>query len=177
MTALDQTVANYRPVAAFGRGVGFPAGAPLQVSVRPGESISSMLLRLLGGCMVLSSTAIWLVPNVGEDATLALIRIGISVVLLFLGLCLLLSRERAALPEFQFDFRNLEMRAEETDADGRVTVLLRRSYGSMGAVRFTDRSVQILEQDGTLLIELPLDGRSTRQLLLNQLRPHLHIVT
>ncbi|TNJ46708.1 hypothetical protein [Phaeobacter sp. B1627] len=177
MTALDQNVANYSPVAAFGRVSGFPAGAPVQVSVRPGESFSSMLLRLLGGCMVLSSTGIWLVPNAGEDPSLALIRIGISVVLLFLGLCLMLSRERTILPEFQFDSRNLEMRAEETDADGRVVVLLRRSYASMGAVRFTDRSVQILEHDGTLLIEVPLDGRSTRQLLLAQLKPHLHVVT
>jgi len=177
MTAIDQNVIDFTRVAPLDHVPGFRAEAPSQVNIRPGGSVSSMMLRLLGGCMVLASTGLWLVPEAGADPQLALFRIGISVILLFVGLCLLLLRETSAPPEFQFDARRGEMRIEETRADGRTVVVLRRSYASLGAARFTSRSIQLMEADGTLLIELPLEGRATRNLLLSQLRPHLRVIS
>jgi len=176
MTAIDQNVLDFSRVAPLDHVPGVQATAPTQVNIRPGGSVSAMVLRLLGGCMVFASTGLWLVPEAGADPQMALIRVGISVFLLFFGLCLLLLREQTPQPEFQFDAQRGEMRIEEVRADGRARVLVRRSYDSLGAARFTSKSVQLLEADGTLLIELPLEGRGTRKLLLTQLRPHLRVI-
>lgn len=176
MTAINQNFADFshgaRPVQpSLGRGA-----AQSQVNLRPGGSVSAMLLRLLGGCMVLASIGIWLAPEAGADPQLALVRMGITVFLMFLGLCLLLQRETADQPEFQFDARRGEMRIEEIRADGRPVVVMRRSYRSLGAARFSDKTLQIIEANGTILLELPLEGRATRRLLMSQIRPHLPIL-
>lgn len=176
MTATDQTFTRFARVAALDHTGGFRAEAPSQVSIRPGGSVSNLLLRLLGGCMVIAATGIWLVPGAGSDPQMALIRVGISVVLLFLGLCLALTRERSSCPEIQFDAKRREMRVEEVRHDGRPVVILRRSYASIGAARFTSKSVQLLEWNGKLLIELPLEGRATRKMLRNQLADFIRVV-
>ncbi len=176
MTATDQNFTRFSRVATLDHVPGFCAEAPTQVSIRPGGSVSNLLLRLLGGCMVIASTGIWLVPGAGEDPQMALIRVGISVVLLFLGLCLVLTRERSSCPEIQFDAKRREMRVEETRRDGRSVVILRRSYASIGAARFTGRSLQLLEWSGKLLLELPLEGRATRKALSAQLSDYIRVV-
>jgi len=177
MTAIDQNVIDFTRVAPIDHVPGFRSEAPSQVTLRPGGSVSAMLLRLLGGCMVMASTGLWLMPDSGADPQMALIRIGVSVFLLFVGLCLLLQREMKLPPEFHFDSQRNELRIEEIRSDGRSVVLMRRSYASLGAARFSGKTLQILEGDGSVLIELPLEGRTTRKLLLSQLKPHLRVMS
>ncbi|ABF63779.1 hypothetical protein [Ruegeria sp. TM1040] len=177
MAMIDQNVIDFTRVAPIDHVPGFRTDAPSQVTLRPGGSVSALLLRLLGGGMVLASTGLWLMPESGADPQMALIRIGVSVFLLFAGLCLLLQRDVKLPPEFHFDAQRNELRIEEMRSDGRPVVLMRRSYASLGAARFDGKVLQILETDGRLLAELPLEGRATRKLLLAQLRPHLRIVS
>ncbi|NIZ13294.1 hypothetical protein HCZ87_07825 [Phaeobacter sp. HF9A] len=176
MTAMDQNAADFMRVTPFDQGAGRPFGTPLLVSMRPGKSLASMLLRLLGGCMVLSAAGIWLVPGAGEDPELALLRIGVSVAFVFLGLVLLLSRESRVETEIKFDARRAELRIERILPNGCSRLLLRRGYASLGAAKVTGRSVILLEHDGRVLIELPLEGRTQRRMVCAQLGAFLPLL-
>ena len=106
MTAIDHDTANYIRVAPMERPInGLKTAAPVSgpMNLPCFWSPRTLVLRLLGGCMVLSSTGLWLVDGAGDDPQLALIRIGASVMLLFFGLSLMLLNDPAAQPEVEFD--------------------------------------------------------------------------
>lgn len=93
MTAIDQDTAVFTRIAPSDAIVGFQLRDDVAITTQQSGWISSVLLRLLGGSMVLASTGIWLVAAVGEDPERGLLQLGASVVMLFLGLALLLRND------------------------------------------------------------------------------------
>jgi len=169
MTATDQIPMN-APRTAPARGLYAMAGAlPLVLSFRPNYQLRSIVLRVTGAAMVLSSTGIWLMPGAAYDPQLALIKTGISVFFLFVGIALMMVNDPDGHPDAYFDPIRRELRILQRSSKGRPRIVLRRDYDSLGSVRFRDRSVELFEIDGSLLIRLPITVGSTRQLLRDQL--------
>ncbi|WP_240931848.1 hypothetical protein [Parasedimentitalea denitrificans] len=142
---------------------------PLVLSFEPNWQLRSIVLRVIGAAMILSSTTIWLMPGVAYDPEMGLIKIGISVFLLFAGIALMMVNDPGTHPDAYFDPIRRELRVLQRTGQGRPRTVLRRGYDSLGSVRFKDRSVELYEIDGSLLIRLPLSLGSTRKLLREQL--------
>lgn len=179
MTAIDQTNPAYSRIAPLDYVSGFEAatsGAGLtQHNVKQEWSVRALLLRLLGGSMVLASTGIWLGAGVGEDPELALLRVGISVVFLFAGLALMLLHDPKNQPRVFLDTRAGLLVIEETTKKGGPKIT-RRSFSSLGAVEISPIGMRILERNGTPLIELPLEGAENVVLLRQQLSAHIPVL-
>jgi hypothetical protein len=152
------------------RGLYAMAGAlPLVLSFRPNWQLRSIVLRIVGAAMVLSSTGVWLVPGMAYGPEMGLIKVGISVFFLFAGIALMMVNDPDSHPDAYFDPIRRELRVLQRNGQGRPRTVLRRGYDSLGSVRFKDRSVELFEIDGSLLIRLPLNLGSTRKLLREQL--------
>ena len=89
---------------------------PLVVSLRPNWQLRTLLLRVLGAALVLSSTGLWLLPGADYDPDLALFKIGISVAFLFAGLVLMLVNDPDAQPDVCFDPIRRELRILQNSA-------------------------------------------------------------
>ena len=165
-----ETIPMSTPRMAPARGLYAVAEAlPLVLSFRPNWELRSIVLRIVGAAMVLSSTGIWLLPSAPYDPEMALIKIGISVFFLFAGIALMMVNNPDTHPDAYFDPIRRELRVLQRTGNGRPRTVLRRGYDTLGSVRFKGRSVELFEIDGSLLIRLPLNLGSTRQLLREQL--------
>ncbi|OBY27530.1 hypothetical protein [Leisingera sp. JC1] len=150
---------------------------PLRLRFQANWKVRVMMFRLLGAAMILSSAGLWLVQGAGADPELNLIRFGVSIAFLLAGVVLMTAHEPAARPEACFDPVRRELRVLKHDAQGSPRTVLRRSYDSLGAARLTGNAVQLFEDDGSLLIELPLDSAATRGQLRDQLSGAVKILT
>lgn len=153
------------------------AAAPLNLQLQANWKLRLFLLRALGAVMILSSTGLWLVPGAGADAEMNLIRLGVSVVFLLIGLVLMMAYVPGSRPEACFDPVRRELRLLQRDGRGRPRTVLRRSYDTLGGVRLTASTVQMYEADGSLLIELPVGSAAMRSQLRDQLSGAVGIFT
>ncbi|APG47267.1 hypothetical protein [Phaeobacter porticola] len=150
--------------------------APLNLRVQANWPIRSILLRILGGGMVLGATGLWLLPDAGVDPQMSLIRIGISIAFLFLGLILLTTHHPDSQPEACFDPIRRELRILRKTRRGTPRIVLRRSYHSLGGVRLSAHAISVLDADGSVLMELPIDSNDTCLRLRDQLSGTLPII-
>ncbi|MFS4580050.1 hypothetical protein [Phaeobacter sp. C3_T13_0] len=151
--------------------------APLNLQVQANWQVRSILLRILGGGMVLGSMGLWLLPDAGIDPQMSLIRIGISIAFLFVGLILLTTHHPDSQPEACFDPIRRELRILRKTRNGAPRIVLRRSYSSLGGVRLSADAISVLDTDGTILMELPIESNDTRMRLRDQLSGALPIVS
>lgn len=174
MTAIDQTTANFTRVAPL-EGMSAFVGTEAwkgDIGLTPPWSLKAMVLRMLGGCMVLASTGLWLVEGAGSDPEMALVRIGLSVVLLFTGLVLMLINDPSGQPSVQFDLAARKVRIV-MQGKNRDKVLEQHGFDRLGGVRFSAKGLQLFKADGMLLIEVPMADAASRSLLDQQLGNHL----
>ncbi|UWS02476.1 hypothetical protein K4K94_09010 [Phaeobacter inhibens] len=150
---------------------------PLNLQVQANWPVRSILLRILGGGMVLGSTGLWLLPDAGVDPQMSLIRIGISIAFLFVGLILLTTHHPDSQPEACFDPVRRELRILRKSRNGAPRVVLRRSYASLGGVRLSANAISVLDSDGSVLMDLPIDSADTRLRLRDQLNGALPILS
>ncbi|MCF6432058.1 hypothetical protein [Leisingera sp. MMG026] len=177
MAVTDQTPPQLTraPVAnAFGA---VARAVPLSLRLEANWKLRVALLRVLGAAMILSSTGLWLVPGAGADPDMNLIRIGISVVFLLIGLVLMTAHDAGNRPEACFDPVRRELRVLQAGSRGSPRTVLRRSYDTLGGARLTAVSVQLYETDGSLLIELPIGSAAMRSQLRDQLSGAVRILT
>lgn len=175
MTAIDHDTANYIRVAPMERPInGLQTAAPVSgpMNLPSFWSPRTLVLRLLGGCMVLSSTGLWLVDGAGDDPQLALIRIGASVMLLFFGLSLMLLNDPAAQPEVEFDTAAKELRILET-ARRNTKLVSRHPFDSLAGVQFTSGALTVYDLQGNVVVGVPLADAHSRRLIQTQIAGHL----
>lgn len=173
MTAIDQDTAKFTRIAPLD---GLPNLRAAQTWGEFGTgapwSLKAMVLRLLGGCMVLSSTGLWLVEGAGDDAQLALVRVGLSVVLLFFGLVLMLINDPSGQPSVQFDLRAQKVRVVQKKGN-RELLLKQLSFDRVGHVKFTANTLALFQTDGTMVVEVPFADPQSRAMIEHQLAEHL----
>ncbi|OED47991.1 hypothetical protein AB838_12890 [Rhodobacteraceae bacterium (ex Bugula neritina AB1)] len=155
----------------------FAEASPLSLRFEANWKVRIAALRFLGGAMILGAAGLWIVQGSGTDPEMDLVRFGVSIAFLLLGLVLMTAHEPAGHPEACFDPVRRELRLLKCDSSGRPRTVLRRSYDTLGGVRLAANSVQLFEDDGSLLIELPLDSAAVRSQLRDQLSGAVHIMT
>ncbi len=161
----------------LGGGGGLPETVSLSLRLDANWTLGLVLKRFIGAAMMLSAVGLWLMPEAGERYDLTLVRLGISVSLVLVGLALLSVREAAGRPEACFDPIRKELRLLRCDAYRRPRTILRRSYDRLGGARFTAATVQIYEADGSLLMELPICSTALRSQLRDQLSGLVRILS
>lgn len=150
-------------------GGGFATTMPLVLNFEANWRARTVLLRGLGVAILLSATGLWLFPSSVADPELNLIKVGVSVAFFVLGLVLLTVSDPSSHPEACFDPVRRELRILKMDSYGQPKTVLRRSYDTIGGARLTDGAVQLYENDGSLLIEIPLGSVAARSQLRDQL--------
>lgn len=177
MAATDQ----YQPYASIPRSRGGfgprAAVVPLNLVLEANWTLRLVLQRFFGTAMLVSAAGLWLMPEAGAGHDLTLVRLGISLALVLVGLALLSPRDARSRPEACFDPIRRELRVLQCDAQGRPRTVLRRSYDTLGGARLTAATVQLFEADGSLLIELPLSSAALRGQLRDQLSGAVRILT
>lgn len=142
---------------------------PFVVDLKEGRDLARLLICLLAAGCALAAAGLWLLPGSAADGGAALIKSGLTAVLLVAGVTLVRAIQNKDRPEACFDPVRRELRIWIKAGEGRPHTVLRRSYDSIGAVRLGARSAALYEPDGTLLLRLPLADAKARQLL----RAHL----
>lgn len=168
-------------MAAFETTARIPVGAPIPsystledkvpliLNFRPDISFQSVTLRILGTALILGAALMWLMPGVGGDTQIVMMKLGFSIFMLFCGLVVLMLNHPDARPDAYFDPIRREVRVLQKNNKGRPQTVLRRSYDSLGSVRFLERSVELHDMDGRLLMRLTLGSNEVRHALRLQL--------
>ncbi|WP_375700043.1 hypothetical protein [Pseudophaeobacter sp. TrK17] len=142
---------------------------PLVLSFEANWGVRILMLRGLGLATLVSASGLWLFPRNVADPELSLLKVGVSVLFCVLGLVLMTTRNQTQPPEACFDPVRRELRVLRCDAYGQPKTVLRRSYDTIGGARLNDGAVQLFENDGSLLIEIPLGSTAARSQLRDQL--------
>lgn len=180
MTAIDHDTANYIRVAPIEGSVpgfrnvvdGVTVGQSNALSMPSFWSPRALMMRFLGGSMVLASTGLWLVDGAGDDPQLALIRLGASIFLLFIGLVLMLLNDPAPQPEVQFDTDARELRVFET-ARRDTKLVARHAFSALSGVRFANGSLTVEDHAGHVVVAMPLADAKSRILIEETITGHL----
>ncbi|MGR3622211.1 hypothetical protein [Pseudophaeobacter sp.] len=150
-------------------GGGLASAMPLVLNFEANWRARTMLLRVLGVALILSACGLWLFSGMASDPELNLMKVGVSVLFFVLGMVLMTVNDRRNQPEACFDPVRRELRVLRRDAHGQPKTVLRRSYDTIGGARLSDGAVQLFENDGSLLIEVPLGSAAARSQLRDQL--------
>ncbi|MGR3615241.1 MAG: hypothetical protein ACU0BB_04290 [Paracoccaceae bacterium] len=168
-------------MAAFESTARMPIGAPMQsfsaiedsipliLNFRPDISFQSIFMRVLGTALILGAAIMWLMPGAGGDVQIVMMKLGFSVFMLFCGMVVLMLNHPDARPDAYFDPIRREVRVLQKNNKGRPQTVLRRGYDSLGSVRFHERSVELHDMDGRLLMRLTLGSNEVRHALRLQL--------
>ena len=168
MAALS-TTARIPGGAPLSTGNAFEEAVPLIFNFKPDVTVVSVFLRILGTALILSAALMWILPGVEGDAQMVLIKLGFSIFLLFCGLAVLMWNHPDARPDAYFDPIRREVRVLQRNSKGRPQTVLRRSYDTLGAVKFHDKLVELHDMDGSILMRLTLGSADARHALRQQL--------
>ncbi|MBE1284744.1 MAG: hypothetical protein GJ676_15640 [Rhodobacteraceae bacterium] len=163
------TRANFStPVVQKAAGA-FEENIPLILNFRPDVTVQSVFLRVLGTALVLSAAIMWVLPGAEGDSQLVLMKLGMSIFLLFCGLAVMMMNHPDARPDAYFDPIRREVRVLQKNNKGRPQTVLRRSYDTIGSVKFRERTVELFDMDGSPLMRLTLASNEVRHALRMQL--------
>ncbi len=147
----------------------FDDAMPLLIGFKPNWHVRVVIFRVVGTALVLGAAGMWLMPGSQGAADLVLMKLGMSVFFLFCGLALLMINHADNQPDAYFDPIRREVRILKKCNRGRPRTVLRRSYDSIGSVRFEDHTVELFGMDGSRLMELPMENAEIRHALRMQL--------
>lgn len=171
-----------RALPASGRQAGFSFEAPLldeamplMITFAPNWPVRAVMFRVFGTALIFGAAGMWVMPGGSGAADLVLMKFGVSVFFLFCGLALLMQHHSDNQPDAYFDPIRREVRILQRNKRGRPQTVLRRSYDSIGSARFHDRSMELFDMDGSLLMRVPVASADIRHALRMQLSGAVNI--
>ena len=177
MGRMDMTATQGRAMQTSVVLPNYREAVPLMIAFAPNWPIVALLSRIAGTALVIGAGAMWLMPGSQMAADLMLIKLGLSVIFLLIGLAMLMIHHVDNRPDAYFDPVRNEVRVLRRDKRGRPQSVLRRGYDSLGSARFRDRMVEIFDVDGSLLMRLPVEDRDVRNALRMQLSGTVNITS
>lgn len=163
MQVAQQMLRNRTPLPSFEESV------PLMITFAPNWPLRTVVFRVIGTALVIGAAAMWFLPGSETSAETALMKLGVSLFFFFSGLALLMLHHQDNQPDAYFDPIRRELRVLQKNNRGRPQTILRRSYESLGSVRFNEHYLEISDVDGTILMRLPIDSTEIRHALRMQL--------
>ncbi|MDP5215920.1 hypothetical protein Q5Y75_01690 [Ruegeria sp. 2205SS24-7] len=153
----------------------FEEAMPLMIAFAPNWPARKVLFRIFGTAMILGSALMWLLPGADMSAEAATFKLGASLFFLLCGMALLMMHHVDNQPDAYFDPIRREVRVLQKNNRGRPQTVLRRSYESLGAARFTENLLEVFDVDGTMLMRLPIESPEVRDALRAQLSGMVNI--
>ena len=139
------------------------AQASLKGSPRHGWRALSGFSRFVGVVLMLAAVGIWLLSGSLWDAEMMLLRLGVSVVFMCLGLALLHAGRKTARDEIHLDHRAGELRHVRRGHDGIARVRQRLALHDLAEVVIDEDRLLLRGKCGQILLEL--SGMDRDQLL------------
>ncbi len=158
-------------------GAAYDKSVPVLITFAPNWKARLVLFRVLGAFLIVSAFSMWLMPGSVIGADVWTIKLVASLMFLILGVSLLTIEVLDPRPDAYFDPIRREVRVLQKNENGRPQTVLRRSYDSLGSARFRDRSVEMYDVDGSLLMRLPIEDAEVRFALRNQLSGLVNITS
>nr|WP_321252333.1 hypothetical protein [uncultured Ruegeria sp.] len=134
-----------------------------------------ILARALGLILIVAAFSMWLMSGSVAGPEVWPIKLAASMMFLLLGVSLLTIEIMDARPDAYFDPIRREVRVLQKNENGRPQTVLRRSYETLGGVRFADDQVELFDMDGSLLMKLPLQSADVSRALKGQLSGNVTI--
>lgn len=147
----------------------------VEIAFGPCYPLVPLVLRTVGVFLILTASAMWFLPGGQVAADLILLKLGVSLFFLFCGLALVMIHDADNVPAVCFDPVRRELRVLIPAADGEPYIGLRRSYESLGQVRFHKTRLDLYDFDGRLLLRLRVPDPERRAALRMQLRQSVPI--
>lgn len=147
----------------------FEEAVPLILNFAPNWPVRMVMFRIIGTALVLSASGMWLMPGSQYGSDVILIKLGVSLFFFLCGLALLMRNHQDNQPDAYFDPIRSEVRVLQKNNRGRPQTVLRRSYDTLGSVRFTENMVELFDLDGSMLMRLPVEDANVRSALRMQL--------
>lgn len=155
----------------------FDEAMPLILTFAPNWPIRTVLFRVTGTALVLSASGMWLMPGSQNEADMVLIKLGVSIFFFLCGLALLMRNHVDNQPDAYFDPIRGELRVLQKNNRGRPQTVLRRRYDTLGSARFSDKTVEMYDVDGSLLMRLPVENADVRHALRSQLAGQVNVTS
>ncbi len=150
---------------------------PLMITFERNLPALSILFQIIGSGLVIGSAAMWVLPGSTTAADLVLMKFGASVFMLFFGLAILMLSHSDNQPDAYFDPIRREVRVLQRSENGRPQTVLRRSFDSLGSARFSEKTLELYDMDGSVLMRLKIQSPEVRHALRLQLCNCVHIST
>ncbi len=141
----------------------FRAAATPKKKPRHGWRALSGLSRFVGVVLMLAAVGIWLMSGSLWDAEMMLLRLGVSVVFMCMGLVLLHAGRRTARDEIHLDLRAGELRHVRRGHDGIARVRQQLAMRDLSEVVIDEDRLLLRGNCGQVLLEL--SGMDREQLL------------
>lgn len=126
----------------------------------PGDWVANRLgpdlLRFAGAILLMAAAGLWITPEGLQDAELALLKLGTSIIFACLGLVLLTAGRGAGTDEFHVDAGKREIRHVLRGADGIARLQARYRFGDLADVRLDNRMVMARDHHGRLVLNRPV---------------------
>lgn len=180
--ALRQKDANMAQPDVLGPAPAVPAPytgdrTSVEIAFGPRYPLVPLVLRAVGVFLILTASAMWFLPGGQAEADLILLKLGASLFFLLCGLALVMIHDAGNVPEVCFDPVRRELRVLVAAPDGEPHIGLRRSYESLGQVKFHKARLDLYDFDGRLLMRLRVPDPERRAALRAQLRQSVPICT
>ena len=164
MLALPETAMPERPVQ-FMRPVCLPT---LEISdIHP---LKQLACALCGVGLVLAAMGVWVMPATPGDSAMQLVKLLVSMVMLFVGLlCLRAMRDGAAGPEIELDTNARELRLVMVDRRGARRNKAVYKVEDLSELTLRDRYLIARDGRGRKLLSVPVANRATEKTICNAL--------
>lgn len=129
------------------------ATAP-QVRRNGGWRALAGLSRFAGAVLMLAAVGIWMLSGPLWDAQMMLMRLGVSVAFMCLGLVLLHAGSRRTRDEIQLDLKAGQLRHLRRGRDGIARTCRTVELSSVAEVRVADDHLALRDRNGALVLEL-----------------------
>lgn len=117
---------------------------------------------LFGFAFIWAGAGLWLVPGLSLEPSVLLTKMFLSVMMVTAGVGMTQIATEKPNSELHFDARHRQVHMVESLPRGRTHVVKTLNYEDIARVNVTDTELVMLNEQGKILVELPLDGPHAR---------------
>lgn len=117
---------------------------------------------LFGFAFIWAGAGLWLVPGLDLEPSILLAKMFLSIMMVTAGVGMTQIATEKPQCELHFDARHRQVHLVESLPRGRSHIVRTMNYENIARVSVSDRELVMLNDEGKILVELPLDGPHAR---------------
>lgn len=136
---------------------------------RPSVSVRAVAM-VFGFAFIWAGVGLWLVPGLDFSPVMLLVKMGVSILLVTAGVGMTQIATDKPHQELHFDQRHKQLLVMQSMPRGRKQVQQSVHYDDIARVDVSDQLLEVFDEDGRVLVSLPIDGAHARLDAIAQLR-------